>query len=373
MREKGFDPFRERRKRMKIVFTGGGTAGHVMPNIALINRLKAEGWEISYIGSKTGMEKGLIEALGDVPYYGVSTGKLRRYFDWKNFTDPFRVINGFLEARRALKKIKPDIVFSKGGFVSVPVVLGAARMGKKRPHIIAHESDYTPGLANRIAGRYADTVCCTFEDTVKTVKHGRPVFTGTPIRPELFEGSREKGLAFAGLSGEKPVLFIMGGSSGAVRVNLLVRSALDRLLPVYDIIHLCGKKNVDESAARPGYVQYEYISEQLADLLAAADVVISRAGANAVFELMALNKPTVFIPLGLDASRGDQILNAKYCERKGYALRLDQNTATADSLADAVNHLYENRLEISAEMAKDSHLDGTDEVLAVIREAAERK
>ncbi|MDO4492276.1 MAG: undecaprenyldiphospho-muramoylpentapeptide beta-N-acetylglucosaminyltransferase [Clostridia bacterium] len=357
---------------MKIVFTGGGTAGHVMPNIALIRRLQAEGWDVSYIGSKNGMEKDLIAALGNVPYYGVSVGKLRRYLDLKNLSDPFRVIRGCSEARRILKKLQPDVVFSKGGFVSVPVVVGAASLGRKRPHIIAHESDYTPGLANRIAGRFADTVCCTFEDTVSKIAHGRPVFTGTPIRPELYKGDKEKGLAFAGLDGKKPVLFIMGGSSGAVRVNLLVRSALDRLLPVYDIIHLCGKNNVDASAARPGYVQFDYISEQLPDLLAAADVVISRAGANAVFELMALAKPAVLIPLGLDASRGDQILNAKYCERKGYATRLDQDTATPDSLADAVNHLYENRLETGAAMAQDTKLDGTDEVLEVIREAAER-
>lgn len=358
---------------MKIVFTGGGTAGHVMPNVALIKRLKAEGHEIYYIGSKNGMEKGIVETLGDIPYKGISVGKLRRYFDIKNLSDPLRVIRGIDEARRYLRKIGPDIIFSKGGFVSVPVILGASQLGRKKPHIIAHESDYTPGLANRIAGRFADTVCCTFEDTVATVKHGHAVFTGTPIRPELYMGDREKGLAFAGLTGEKPVLLVMGGSSGAVKVNLLVRAALDRLLPVYDVIHLCGKGHVDESVARQGYVQFEYISEEMKDLLAAADIVVSRAGANAVFELMALAKPAVLIPLGLDASRGDQILNAKYCERKGYAVRLDQDTATPDQLADTVNHLYENRLEAIAAMSADKHLDGTDEVLEVIRKVAEMR
>ena len=350
---------------MKIIFTGGGTAGHVIPNIALMHRLKSEGWEVKYIGSKNGMEKAMIEALGDVPYYGIDTGKLRRYFSLQNFLDPFRVLHGVYEAWSIIKREKPDVIFSKGGFVSVPVVVASGRT-----HVVAHESDYTPGLANRIAGRFADTVCVTFEDTLKYVKHGTAVFTGTPIRPELYHGDKEKAKAFTGFDGTKPVLLVMGGGSGAVALNELLRGALDRLLPVYDIVHLCGRGKVDESLRRGGYLQYEFIDAEMADLLALSDIVLSRAGANAVFELMALAKPAVLVPLPLSASRGDQILNAKYCEKKGYAIHVDQDSATSDSLADAINHLYENRLAYSKAMAEDSKLDGTDEVLEQIRKAA---
>ena len=212
---------------MKIVFTGGGTAGHVIPNIALIKRLQAEGWDVSYIGSENGMERGMIEALPGVAYYGIPCGKLRRYFSVENFKDPFRVLKGIRQARALLKTLKPDVVFSKGGFVSVPVVMAA---GRAHIHVVAHESDYTPGLANRIAERFVDTVCVTFEDTMRCVRHGTPVFTGTPIRPELYEGSRERALAFTGLSGEKPVLLVEGGSSGAAALNELLRGALDRLI-----------------------------------------------------------------------------------------------------------------------------------------------
>ncbi len=234
---------------MKIVFTGGGTAGHVIPNIALIKRLQAEGWDVSYIGSENGMERGMIEALPGVAYYGIPCGKLRRYFSVENFKDPFRVLKGIRQARALLKTLKPDVVFSKGGFVSVPVVMAA---GRAHIHVVAHESDYTPGLANRIAERFVDTVCVTFEDTMHCVRHGTPVFTGTPIRPELYEGSRERALAFTGLSGEKPVLLVEGGSSGAVALNELLRGALDRLLPVYDIVHLCGRGKRDDSERRDG-------------------------------------------------------------------------------------------------------------------------
>lgn len=352
---------------MRVLFTGGGTAGHVTPNIALIERLQAEGWETVYVGSHTGIEKELIHKLDNVPYYGISSGKLRRYFSWQNFLDPFRVIKGFLEARKIVKREKPDVIFSKGGFVSVPVVMAAGKVP-----VVSHESDYTPGLANRIAGRFADTVCVTFSDTADKVKHAKAVHTGTPIRAELFRGDAKRGLEFMGFSGEKPVLLVMGGSSGAVALNNLLREALPRLLPVFDIVHLCGKGKLDASCEREGYRQYEYINEELPDLMAACDIILSRAGANAIFEFLALAKPSVLVPLPLSASRGDQILNADYFVRKGYAIKVDQDTATADTLADAVAHLYENRMEFHSNMASDEMLDGTDEVLAQIRAAASK-
>ena len=283
-----------------IVLTGGGTAGHVTPNIALIARLKEEGYKISYIGSYTGIEKTLIEEQG-IPYYGISSGKLRRYFDLKNFTDPFRVLKGFGEARKLLKKLQPDIVFSKGGFVSVPVVVAAGRL--KIPTII-HESDMTPGLANKLCIPSAVKVCCNFPETKSHLPEGKAVVTGTPIRQELLSGDPQKGRDFTGFTSDKPVILIIGGSLGAQAVNTAVRNILPQLLPEFQVVHLCGKGKKDESlTGLTGYVQYEYIEKELADLFAMADIVISRAGANAICELQALKKPNLLIPLSANASR----------------------------------------------------------------------
>lgn len=323
----------------KIVLTGGGTAGHVTPNIALIPRLTELGYDISYIGSYDGIEKKLI-ADYDIPYWGVSTGKFRRYLDVKNLTDPFRVIKGIGEAKEALKEIGPDIVFSKGGFVSVPVVRAAHSL--KIP-VICHESDMTPGLANRLCIPYAVKVCCNFPETVEKIKGGKGVLTGTPIRQELLHGSRENALKFTGLSGDKPVILVIGGSLGAVAVNNAVRAALPELLLKYDVVHLCGKGKEDESlVGTPGYIQYEYIKEELPDLFALADVAISRAGANAICELLALRKPNLLIPLSAKASRGDQILNANSFMKQGFSIVLEEEEVTTEKLVSAVNELHTN-------------------------------
>lgn len=323
-----------------IVFTGGGTAGHVTPNIALITRLREQGYEISYIGSYTGIEKTLIEELG-IPYYGISSGKLRRYFDLKNFTDPFRVLKGFGEARRLLKELKPDIVFSKGGFVSVPVVVAAGRL--KIPAII-HESDMTPGLANKLCIPSAVKVCCNFPETIQHLPEGKAVVTGTPIRPELLKGDADKGRAFTGFTADKPVIMIIGGSLGAQAVNTAVRNILPELLKDFQVVHLCGKGKKDESKeGLAGYVQYEYIESELADLFAMADIVISRAGANAICELQALQKPNLLIPLSANASRGDQILNARSFEKQGFSMVLEEEEITDQRLLEDIRKLYANR------------------------------
>lgn len=323
-----------------IVLTGGGTAGHVTPNIALISRLKEQGYQISYIGSYNGIEKTLIEELG-IPYYGISSGKLRRYFDLKNFTDPFRVLKGFSEARKLLKQLKPDVVFSKGGFVTVPVVVAAGRL--KIPTII-HESDMTPGLANKLCIPSAVKVCCNFPETKAHLPEGKAVVTGTPIRQELLQGDAEKGRAFTGFTTEKPVLMIIGGSLGAQAVNDAVRRILPQLLEDFQVVHLCGKgKKDDTKDGLKGYVQYEYIESELADLFAMADIVISRAGANAICELQALKKPNLLIPLSANASRGDQILNARSFEKQGFSMVLEEEAITDNVLLKAVHDLYANR------------------------------
>lgn len=323
-----------------IVLTGGGTAGHVTPNIALISRLKEQGYQISYIGSYNGIEKTLIEELG-IPYHGISSGKLRRYFDLKNFTDPFRVLKGFSEARKVLKQLKPDVVFSKGGFVTVPVVVAAGRL--KIPTII-HESDMTPGLANKLCIPSAVKVCCNFPETKAHLPEGKAVVTGTPIRQELLQGDADKGRAFTGFTTEKPVLMIIGGSLGAQAVNDAVRRILPQLLEDFQVVHLCGKgKKDDTKDGLKGYVQYEYIESELADLFAMADIVISRAGANAICELQALKKPNLLIPLSASASRGDQILNARSFEKQGFSMVLEEEAITDNVLLNAVHDLYANR------------------------------
>ncbi|HBB61606.1 MAG TPA: undecaprenyldiphospho-muramoylpentapeptide beta-N-acetylglucosaminyltransferase [Lachnospiraceae bacterium] len=347
----------------RIVLTGGGTAGHVTPNIALIPGLKERGYEIFYIGSYNGIEKKLIEDM-NIPYYGISTGKLRRYFDLKNISDPFRVLKGIHEAREILKKIRPDIIFSKGGFVAVPVALAASNL--KIPLLI-HESDMTPGLANRICIPYAVKVCCNFPETRDSLPEGKAFVTGTPIRQELLHGDADAGREFCGFNREKPVLMVIGGSQGSVFVNTKIREALPELLKNWQVVHLCGKGNLDDSLDHtPGYRQYEYIKEQLPDLFAMADVVVSRAGANAICEISALAKPNLLIPLGTNASRGDQILNARSFEKRGYSMVLEEENLTEESLLEGVGKLYENRETYRKAMQSSSHTDSIRVILQLI-------
>lgn len=348
-----------------IVLTGGGTAGHVTPNMAMIPVLREAGYKISYIGSYDGIEKKLIEEL-DIPYYGISSGKLRRYFDVKNFTDPFRVLKGFHEAKKLMKQLKPDIVFSKGGFVTVPVVIAAKKC--KVPAII-HESDMTPGLANKLCIPSAVKVCCNFPETVKNLPQEKAVLTGTPIRKELLSGDKEAGRRFCGFTSDKPVLMVIGGSLGAASVNNHIRSILPELLKEFQVVHLCGKDKTDESlTGTEGYVQYEYIKNELADLFALSDIVISRAGANAICEISALHKPNLLIPLSANASRGDQILNARSFERQGFSMVLEEEEITNQKLLDSIRSLYSNRHSYEETMASGKQMDSIHHILSLIQE-----
>ena len=326
----------------RIILTGGGTAGHVTPNMALVPNLKEAGYDIHYIGSYNGMERKLIEEIG-IPYHGISSGKLRRYFDVKNFSDPFKVLKGYGEASRLIKKLKPDIVFSKGGFVTVPVVLAAKR--RKVP-VIIHESDITPGLANKLSIPAATKVCCNFPETLAHLPADKAVLSGSPIRKELFSGSKEEGLRICGFDDSKPVLMAMGGSLGAVAINNALRNNLDALLEQFQIIHLCGKGNYDHSLEdKKGYKQFEYAKKELTHLFAATDLIISRAGANAICELLALKKPNILIPLPATQSRGDQLLNAASFEKSGYSYVLQEEEMTDDTLLKAVRYVYDEREE----------------------------
>lgn len=351
----------------RIILTGGGTAGHVTPNIALLPGLKELGYDVQYIGSYNGIEKELVEQFG-VPYHGISSGKLRRYFSWQNFTDPFRVLKGFGEARKLIKSLQPSIVFSKGGFVSVPVVMAAKHCNV--PCII-HESDMTPGLANKLAIPSATKVCCNFPETLAHLPKDKAVLTGSPIRQELFTGNREAALKFCGLTSDKPVILIIGGSLGSVVVNQAVRGILPELLKEFQIIHLCGKNKLDPSLNDlEGYVQFEYIQDELKDLLALSDLVISRAGANSICEILALHKPNLLIPLSAKASRGDQILNARSFERQGFSAVLEEEALSQEVLLEAIRTLYKNKDSYIAAMKTSSQQDSIKTILKLIEETS---
>lgn len=349
----------------KIVLTGGGTAGHVTPNIALIPALRQAGYEIAYVGSYDGIEKKLIADF-DIPYTGISTGKLRRYLDIKNLTDPFRVIKGFMEAKKYLKEYRPDVVFSKGGFVSVPVVRAAASL--KIPCII-HESDMTPGLANKLCFPVAEKICCNFPETMAMLPEGKAVLTGSPIRSELAQGNKIAGLDMCGFSANKPVIMVIGGSLGAANVNAAVREALPRLLEDFQVVHLCGKDKIDNLLlTTPGYKQFEYIKAELKDLFAMADLVISRAGANAICELLALKKPNILIPLPAASSRGDQLLNARSFESQGFSIVINEDDLTTDLLVDKVHELFMSRQSYRDAMSRSGQMDSIQTIVRLIEE-----
>ena len=347
----------------KIILTGGGTAGHVTPNIALLPRLKEEGFEILYVGSYDGIEKKLIQKEG-IPYRGISSGKLRRYFDLKNFTDPFRVLKGFGEAASIIKEFQPDIVFSKGGYVSVPVVRAA---GMKHIPVVIHESDMTPGLANKLSYGAAAKICCNFPETFSLLPADKAVLTGSPIRAELLSGDREKALELTGFRPDKPVLLVIGGSLGSRAVNEAVRRDLPLLLEEFSVLHLCGKGNLDESLLdTKDYLQFEYVSEELKDYFALADIMVSRAGANSICEILALRKPNVLIPLSARASRGDQILNARSFEKEGYSLVLEEEDMNDQSLMDAVHKVWSDRENYISAMEQSHAGNGVENVMRII-------
>ena len=349
----------------KIVLTGGGTLGHVTPHLSLIPHLLQAGYEIHYIGTEKGMEAEKIRSVPGVTYHAVQSGKLRRYFSWQNFIDPFKVIAGAFQSARLMVKIKPDVVFSKGGFVAVPVVFGA---WLHRVPVVCHESDLTPGLAYRLCAPFARKIATTFPECAQALGP-KAEMTGTPLRPELFRGSRARGLSLLGFDGSKPILLMMGGSSGAQAVNKALREALPRLTDKFDVAHICGKGNLDEALqGMSGYRQLEFLDAELPDALACADLVLSRAGSNALCEFQALCKPMLLVPYPKGASRGDQILNAQSLQKRGLARVLLQEDMTADTLVRALESTWADREQLTAALHAAPPADGTERVLEMIEE-----
>ena len=266
-----------------------------------------------------------------------------------------------------MKKLKPDIVFSKGGFVTVPVVIAA---GKRHIPAIIHESDMTPGLANKLCLSHASKICCNFPETVKNLPAEKAVLTGTPIRQELLHGDSKRAREYCGFAADKPVLLVIGGSLGAASVNENIRKILPDLLKEFQVIHICGKGKTDASIQMDGYIQYEYVQEQLPDMFALADIVISRAGANAICELAALAKPNLLIPLSAKASRGDQILNARSFERQGYSMVLEEEEITDTTLLDSIKKLYQERDKYIAAMSAGKNLNSIQHIVSLIEECS---
>ncbi len=356
---------------MKILLTGGGTAGHVSGNMALAPKLKRQGFSIDYMGRANGIEKRIVSADKDIIYHSIPAGRLNRSFTWQNFTDIFRTLKGISRASRIIKQTKPDIVFSKGGFVSVPVVVAASM--HKVPTII-HESDYTPGLANKISSKFADKICTTFPETVKYFRSDKAVCTGSPIRNDIFCGNRSKGIQLCGFTEQKPVLIVMGGSLGAKALNSVVRSSLSSLLNTYNVIHICGKDGTaPEFDGIKGYKQFGYVTDELPHLLAISDIALSRAGSNAIFEFLALSIPMLLVPLPKDNSRGDQIINAESFEKSGFAIKLDQEVLSKDTLCKGLSELYASKDKIKANMKSSSLLNGTENILNIIFEMTSKK
>ena len=354
----------------RIILTGGGTAGHVTPNLALIPRLQAAGWEIHYVGTENGIEKRLVEKVPGVYYHAVASGKLRRYFDLKNFTDPCRVIQGGAQAAALVHRGHADVGFSKGGFVSVPVVYGAQVNGVP---VVIHESDMTPGLANRLSTPFARIVLCAFPETAEHA--GRKArYSGLPIRPEIFSGSREEGLRLFGFQPDMPVMMVVGGSSGAVAINKAVREALPRLTESFQVLHICGAGHLSEPhEGTAHYCQREYLSEELPHAYQMADVIVSRAGTNALCELLALRKPALLIPYPKTASRGDQLANAAAFEKRGLCRVLKQEDLTADALCERVVETYRDRGMLIERMEHEALPDGLENAIKAIEEAAKKK
>ncbi|MDP4180593.1 MAG: undecaprenyldiphospho-muramoylpentapeptide beta-N-acetylglucosaminyltransferase [Bacillota bacterium] len=350
-------------KMKKIVLTGGGTAGHVMPNLALVSELLNSGYEIHYIGSYKGIEKSLVQNE-KIHYHAIRTGKLRRYFDLKNFIDPFNVLIGIFQSIYLMIKINPSIVFSKGGFVSVPVIIAA---WLKRIPSITHEGDVTIGLANKICIPFVKKVCTTFKSATKFLPESKAVYTGLPIRKEITSGVKDIGYELCGFNSKTPVILVLGGSLGSVNINKNIREILNKLLEEFQVAHICGKGNIDNSLlGLNGYKQWEFVQKELPHLFSIADIVISRSGTNSVFELLALKKPTLFIPLSTNASRGEQVLNAEYVVNNGFGQMLTEKNLNYDVLLKEIKNLFERKSMYIECLNNTSAPDGTAEIIRLI-------
>ncbi len=346
-----------------VLFTGGGSAGHVVANLALIAALKDRGYRVSYVGSYRGIERELITRQ-QIPYMPIATGKWRRYFSYQNFLDLFKVLFGIGQSLFLLLKQRPQLVFSKGGFVGFPVVVAAKLL---RIPVIVHEADLTPGLANRLSFFLADKICINFNETLKYLKNrDKVVVTGLPLRHELFSGNAKRGLKFCGFTADKPLLLVFGGSLGAAKINEAIRALLPKILKFYNVAHVCGADDVDNSLQFKGYCMFSYVHEEFYDLLTAASLVVARAGANTICELIALQKPSILLPLGSTISRGDQILNARYSVEHGVSQMILDDELSPERLWREINNVRDHLEEMKSACKKLAFPNATTTITNII-------
>ena len=350
------------KKKIKIIFTGGGSSGHVTPSLPLISSLKNKNIDIFYVGSKKGIEYSIIKTL-KIPYYAITVGKLNRYWTWKNLLTPFQLLIGIIQSFLICRKIKPNVIFSKGGFVALPVVIAAKLSGIP---VVIHESDLTPGLANRLSFPFAKLICITFPETAKYFNNvSKILLTGMPIRDSLQHGDPERGLKYCGFSDkQKPVLLIMAGGLGSTIVNECIRRLIQPLTEKFQVIHICGKNKSDAAFEEiKDYKQFEYLHDEFADVLASADLVVSRAGATSIYELLALNKPHILLPLSKKASRGDQIDNAKYFAHKGLSQVIYFEEFSDDKLLKILFESYKNLDQLKNQLSQFKQLNATQIII----------
>ena len=351
---------------MKILLTGGGTAGHVMPHIAMLNDYKKHFDKIIYIGQENGIERDIIKEYPFIKYYPIKAAKFIRRKIFANLLIPFKLISGIHGAKKIIKEEKPNIVFSKGGFVSLPVVIAAKRL--KVP-IVAHESDLNMGLANKLSKPAATVICTTFEKTANSIKN-KGKFTGSPIRKDMIKDkyqSRHK----LGINTQKPVLVVTGGSQGSKAINNKIREEIKQITNKFYVVHLTGKNNLDNTYNNiKDYKQIEFSSD-MGSILSAADVVVSRAGSNTIFELAVLKKPMLLIPLPKGNSRGDQVDNAKYFNSQGYANFVTEEQLEKSSLLPYIIQTYNESETLTAALEKSGIKPGNEELLKTILKLVE--
>lgn len=347
---------------VKIVLTGGGTAGHVLPHLAMLDHFHTCGWEILYIGSQ-GIEKQLTRDAG-ISFRTIQTGKLRRYWSWQNFFDIFRVCIGVLQSFGILFVESPKLVFSKGGFVSVPVALAAWLL---RIPVITHESDFSPGIANKLIGKFAKKVLYSFPGTAKFLSGKDQLYVGLPVRSWLINGVSDNALSYCNFTKEdnRPVILIMGGSLGAERINQCVVNASVQLFHKYRVIHITGKGK-STKIRNSGYCEFEYVDKMLSHFFALASLVVSRAGANSLFELLSLRKPSLLIPLEI-GSRGDQLENARAFESQGWAAILREQDLTVNSFIKSIDKSYEDRQKTIDIIKLNANYDSSSRIMDVLK------
>ena len=341
-----------------IVFTGGGTGGHIMPNLAIIEEL--QGFKIYYFGTN-GLEKEILKNYPNIHFVEISAAKLIRRLTLKNLTIPFKLINSIKQAKDKLKEINPILIFSKGGFVSILTCIAGNQL--KIP-VLTHESDLTLGLANKIIMKKAKYLCCSFKETADKYKNG--IHTGSPIRKKIFTGNKDIIFNRHKITKQKPTILIVGGSLGALTINNIIWSSLDILLKKYNIIHIVGKNKLNNRLINStNYIQLEFVND-IENYFAASDLVISRAGSNTIFELLALAKPMILIPLSKKSSRGDQILNAKNFEKNKFANTIFEQNLNSDNLIKTIEETLSHKKDFIAKMKNYKNKNGTTEIKKLI-------